>query len=73
MRKTIKGKKVMEAPLLNNRYVCSGCLEDKNLSIIRNESVKEEYKSLACPIRFYALCKRCNVIVSYVKDLGIKK
>ena len=72
MRKTINGKKVMEAPLLNDRYVCPGCMENHFFAIIRNESVKEEYKNWNCPIRFYAQCKKCNVIVTYVKDLGLK-
>lgn len=73
MRKTIKGKKVLEAPLLNDRYVCPGCMENQYFSIIQNESVKDEYKSWSCPIRFYAECKKCNVVVTYVKDLGIIK
>jgi hypothetical protein len=73
MRKTIQGKKVLEAPLLFNRYVCPGCMEDTGFRIIKNESVKEGYEDMACPIRFYALCKKCKVIVSYVKDLSVKK
>ncbi len=73
MRKTIKGKKVLEAPLLNNKYVCPGCMDDVSFSIIGNESVKDEYKTWNCPIRFYAECKKCKVVVTYVKDLGIHK
>lgn len=73
MRKTIQGKKVLQAPLLFDRYVCPGCMENTSFRIIRNESVKEEYAEMSCPIRYYALCKKCNIIVSYVKDLAIKK
>lgn len=73
MRKTIQGKKVLEAPLLFSRYVCPGCMEDTGFHIIKNESAKDDYEDMACPIRFYALCKKCKVIVSYVKDLSVKK
>ena len=73
MRKTIDGKKVLEAPLLFDRYVCPGCLEDGSFRIIQNESANEGYESWSCPIRFYALCKKCGVVVTYVKDLGLSK
>ncbi|MEW9122822.1 MAG: hypothetical protein AB2421_08915 [Thermotaleaceae bacterium] len=72
MRKKINGKRVLEAPLLNDKSVCPGCLENSGFRIIRNESVKDEYPQWNCPIRYYALCKKCNVVVQYVKDIVIK-